>query len=158
MKLSESSTVTCGNGAYLREADGVWRYAWGDPVPAARDLTVAEILAVGADPLEVMAELCREVDDDLAHGLRAARRAAANGNGDAAHRHLGAVVCGLQAPELLGPVLLDASQVAGRLQVTRATVDSYRARGRMPAPQLVRGRTPLWAAPVIRRFAHDRSR
>ena len=34
--------LTCCRGAYQRDTSGVWRYAWGDPVPGASDLTVAE--------------------------------------------------------------------------------------------------------------------
>ncbi|MTV24748.1 MarR family transcriptional regulator [Nitriliruptoraceae bacterium ZYF776] len=52
--------------------------------------------------------------------------------------------------------MLDTGQIAGMLEVTRDTVDSYRSRGAMVAPQLYRSRTPLWAAPVVRHWIAGR--
>lgn len=163
--IAPPEALSCCRGTYHRDASSVWRYAWGDAVPGATDLTVADVIAIGADPLEVMVELGREVTPQLAAVLSAARRGELtvprDGEGNPRVeliRRLGAFVCGMQAPELLGPALLDASQLARRLGVTRETIDSYRSRDRLPPPQVVRGRTPLWSAPVIRRWQSERVR
>jgi hypothetical protein len=157
-----SPSVVCSGGTYVRDAVGVWRYAWRDPVPGAQDLTVADVLQVWGDPLEVMEEFGREVSAEVREMLGAARngtlRAVEPGATSGLLRRLGAVVCGLQAPELIGHAMLDANQLARRLRVTRDTIDTYRTRGSLPPPTMVRGRTPLWSAPVVRRWVVDRGR
>jgi hypothetical protein len=36
--MTEGAHTTCGSGMYVRDAVGVWRYAWGEPVPGAADV------------------------------------------------------------------------------------------------------------------------
>lgn len=153
-------SIVCGGGAYVRDGDGAWRYSWGEPVPDACDLTVAQAVAVGADPVGVADQLRLALPDEVREVLAVLRRGAVRGGDrstvEALRRRVGMLVCGLQAPELLAHALLDASQLAERLGVERETIDSYRTRGRLPEPTMVRGRTPLWSGPVIRRWQEQR--
>jgi hypothetical protein len=48
--------LTCCNDTYTRTVDGTWRYPWGDPVPGATDLTLADVFSLqhaGIDPAEL---------------------------------------------------------------------------------------------------------
>lgn len=47
---------------------------------------------------------------------------------------------------------LTLTEVAERLGLSTSTLTSYRARGRMPAPDMQYGRTPLWKPETIRRW------
>jgi hypothetical protein len=152
--------LTCCNDTYTRTADGRWRYPWGDPVPGACDLTLADLLAlhVGEAGPEKLAmrplspeELAWlrgesvEVDAVLVRRRRAGRDP---GVGD--------LVVGMLAPELHVMTMLTVADIAELAGVSKATVDSYRYRGYLPAPQATRGRTPLWARPIVRRWLHTR--
>lgn len=44
---------------------------------------------------------------------------------------------------------LTLSQVAEKLGLSMGTVSAYRSRGRMPAPDMQYGRTPLWKPETI---------
>lgn len=43
-----------------------------------------------------------------------------------------------------------ATQVAAELGLSPSTVTAYRARGKMPAPDMQYGRTPLWKPETIK--------
>lgn len=47
---------------------------------------------------------------------------------------------------------LTISEIADKLGITRSTLTAYRTRGRMPAPDLQYGRTPLWKPETIRKW------
>lgn len=53
--------------------------------------------------------------------------------------------------------LLTISDVAEMLQIKESTVTSYRARGYMPKPDVMYGRTPLWRIRTIRAWHLARS-
>lgn len=44
---------------------------------------------------------------------------------------------------------MTATEVAQSLGLSPSTITAYRARGRMPAPDVQYGRTPLWKAETI---------
>ena len=115
-------------GTYHRDDTGVWRYAWNEPVPGARDLTLADLLPISA--------------------ASAGSASSVPGSPD--------LVIGMLAPELDINLMLTVQQVAERAHVSKATIDSYRYRGLLPEPQMTVGRTPLWARPVIERWVARR--
>jgi hypothetical protein len=132
-------------GTYVRGDDGIWRYAWGDPVPGASDLTVADLLMIGessAGPLtdaeHAWASGLKDLSDEVLVRPTNGRRPDARD-----------LVVGMQAPELQMTLMLTVEQIAERAYVTKATIDSYRYRGYLPEPQGIVGRTPLWARPII---------
>ncbi len=149
-------TLICCNGTYHRYADGVWRYAWGAEVPGASDLTVAEALELrgldasgtGGGPRQFLTgeqlrwatDLCG-IDEPLMVDKR-------DGG-----RHL---IVGLTAPELCVVTMLTVVDISELAAVSKATIDSYRYRGYLPEPQVVKGRTPLWSRPVISHWLNAR--
>ena len=147
--------TTCCNGTYVRDADGTWRYEWGEPVPAARDLTLRSVLAArdperfgsGRPPPAARTEdvawarsLC-----DISEPIELQRP---DGSRD--------LVIGISAPELEVPIMMTVADIADVAEVSKATVDSYRYRGYLPEPQLVKGRTPLWSWPVVHHWLQNR--
>lgn len=143
-----------GNGAYRRGSDGTWRYSWGDPVPGAVDLTLADLVAIhhGGDagdaarvPLPGVGEAelswLSDKGTDLDRVFVRRRGSAPPSTGD--------LVVGMWAPELHVLTMLTVDEVAELVGVSKATVDSYRYRGYLPEPQATPGRTPLWARPVV---------
>jgi hypothetical protein len=139
------------NDTYVRDEGGVWRYPWGTPVPGATDLSVADLLQL--DPFAPL-------DADGFRQLTAEERAWLTGRcADVDHvlvrrrgqqpPDAGDVILGMAAPELHPLALMTVSDVARAAGVSKATIDSYRHRGSLPAPQVVRGRTPLWARPIV---------
>jgi predicted DNA-binding transcriptional regulator AlpA len=64
----------------------------------------------------------------------------------------------MAAPELHPHHLIGIDDVAARLDVTRATVRSYLARGQMPAPVVRIGGSPVWSGPLIDRWVATRRR
>jgi predicted DNA-binding transcriptional regulator AlpA len=146
------------NGTYLRDEQGVWRYPWGSPVPGATDLTLADLLQIDPDaacdgegfrPLtsherEWLAGRCPEVEEVLVR--RRGSRAPDAGD----------LIVGMAAPELHALALMTVGDVARVAGVSKATIDSYRSRGSLPPPQVVRGRTPLWARPIISHWLANR--
>ena len=148
------NALTAFAGTYHRDADGVWRYPWGAPVPGARDVLFSHVLHLfrstqhpRTDPrtldppdLEAVAER---------YGVAApllARNAA--GNADA--------VVGMAAPEVDAAAMMTVADLAQAAYVSKATIDSYRYRGLLPEPQLIVARTPLWARPIVSRWLEQR--
>ncbi|MTV27317.1 helix-turn-helix domain-containing protein [Nitriliruptoraceae bacterium ZYF776] len=148
------------NDTYVRGGDGVWRYAWGDPVPGAVDLTLADLLAIddGVDTAAVGAAL-RPVSKPELEWLTGRSECLdevlVRPNGGRTP-NAGDLIIGMSAPELHVRTMLTVAEIADLADVSKATIDSYRYRGYLPAPQSVRGRTPLWARPVIRRWLKTR--
>jgi predicted DNA-binding transcriptional regulator AlpA len=66
------------------------------------------------------------------------------------------VPLGLWAPELEPQRLLDVAGVARLLGVAPATVTAYLSRGRMPAPVVRLGSSPVWSRPVIHHWLASR--
>lgn len=51
---------------------------------------------------------------------------------------------------------LTTEQLAARLGVKRQTVHKYRVRGDIPPPDQYAGRTPLWSAANVEKWAEQR--
>jgi hypothetical protein len=148
------------NGTYLRDADGVWRYPWGDPVPGAVDLTLADLLAIDhraddhSSPAP-MRPVSREELDWLTGQQESLQNVLVRRSGRRSP-DAGDLIVGMSAPELQIMTMLTVADIAKLASVSKATIDSYRYRGYLPAPQAVRGRTPLWARPIIQRWLQTR--
>jgi hypothetical protein len=151
--------LTFCNGTYRRDEAG-WHYSWGEPVPGARDLTLYDIMVITneAECVEIVQEF---------RPLTTAERRWLEGDAQAMrqvllHRRSGLrpnaadLIVGLTAPELHPLTLLTVGDIARRARVSKATIDSYRYRGYLPVPQVTRGRTPLWARPVVRKWLQGR--
>jgi hypothetical protein len=148
------------NGTYKRGTDGVWRYPWGDPVPGAVDLTLADLLAIqqGCDldgariPLRAVSQSelawLTGRSEDLDRVFVRRRGSSPPDTGD--------LVVGMWAPELHVLTMLTVNDIAELAGVSKATIDSYRYRGYLPEPQATRGRTPLWARPIVQRWLDTR--
>ena len=146
------------DGTYVRDPEGTWRYSWGDAVPGAVDLTLADLLAIHqpafdpATPLDARPVGRQELewlrDENLDNVL--VRR---NGRGAPTS---GDLIVGMSAPELQVHTMLTVGDIAELAKVSKATIDSYRYRGYLPAPQVIRGRTPLWSRPVVQRWLQTR--
>jgi hypothetical protein len=157
--IDVSDTLQCCNGTYVRRTDG-WYYAWGEPVPNATDLTLADLMLVD-DHVDCA---------DSVHSFRpltdAERRWLSGEHGAVdqvllrrrnGHRpNAGDLIVGMLAPELHVELMLTVGDIAELAGVSKATVDSYRYRGYLPEPQTTRGRTPLWSRPVISRWLATR--
>lgn len=149
--------LTCCNDTYTRDSAGVWRYPWGDEVPGASDLTLADIFAIHLGP-EDDVDL-RTLSRDESAWLKGERVDPANvpvrrTNGRTAG--VGDLVVGMLAPELHVLTMLTVADISALAGVSKATIDSYRYRGYLPQPQATRGRTPLWARPIIRHWLDNR--
>lgn len=154
-----SESLVCCNGTYVRESGG-WHYRWGDPVPNATDLTLADLMLV---------DRCAEAVESIGQfrPLTAAERRWLAGEhgaieevllrrGNGRRPHAGDLIVGLLAPELHVQMMLTTGDIANAAGVSKATIDSYRYRGYLPEPQATCGRTPLWARPVISRWMATR--
>jgi hypothetical protein len=155
-----ATELTCCDGTYTRDRRGVWRYPWGEPVPGATDLTLADVLAlqVQEDELECLAM----------RPLSAAERAWIRGEPTGIDVVLvrepprggepgpGDLIVGMLAPELHVVTMLTVADIGELAGVSKTTIDSYRYRGYLPAPQVTKGRTPLWARPIVRRWLATR--
>jgi DNA-binding transcriptional MerR regulator len=53
---------------------------------------------------------------------------------------------------------LTATEVAAQLGLSPSTITAYRARGKMPAPDIQYGRTPLWTPETIRKWRGAQAR
>lgn len=152
--------LRCCNDTYLRDPEGVWRYPWGEPVPGATDLTLADLMALdhgrrGSDVMDGFRPLNGDErewlagrDHDLAEVLVRNR-----GSG---RRHAGDLIVGMMAPELHVLTMMTVGDVAEAAGVSKATIDSYRYRGYLPQPQVTQGRTPLWARPIVHHWLATR--
>ncbi|GGI03007.1 helix-turn-helix transcriptional regulator [Egicoccus halophilus] len=153
-----SRELTCCNDTYVRGTDAVWRYRWSEPVPGAVDLTLADVFAIHLGPNDSVPMRQLSPDEvswvkgeaaDLENVLlRPSRNGRSAGVGD--------LVVGMQAPELHVLTMLTVADIGQLAGVSKATIDSYRYRGYLPAPQATRGRTPLWARPIIRHWLDNR--
>lgn len=65
------------------------------------------------------------------------------------------LVVGMSAPELDPDTMMTLGDIADAAGASKATIDSRRFRGCLPGPQAPRGRTPLWARPVVDRWIAD---
>jgi len=150
--------LTCCNDSYVRGTDGSWRYSWGESVPGAIDLTLADVFSIHLGPSDTvpLRTLSPEevswvrgeattADDVLVRRPVSGR---APGVGD--------LVVGMLAPELHVLTMLTVADIGEVAGVSKATIDSYRYRGYLPRPQATRGRTPLWARPIIRHWLQNR--
>jgi hypothetical protein len=156
---AQRTQLRCCNGTYTRSATG-WIYPWGAPVPGAVDLTVADMLAIDGE-LDIGQGLARfralspderrwlAGDDDVLEQVLLRRRAGARPDA-------GDLIVGMLAPELHVQTMLTVGDIAETAGVSKATVDSYRHRGYLPTPQVTRGRTPLWARPIVHRWLRTR--
>jgi hypothetical protein len=144
------------NGTYVRDPAEVWRYPWGDPVPGATDMTLSDLMAL--DPTSAAYELMEQFRPLNAAELRwlAGRRPDFDEvlvrRRGSRPPHAGDLVVGMHAPELHVMAMMTVTDIAKDADVSKATIDSYRYRGYLPEPQVVRGRTPLWARPIVQRW------
>ena len=140
------------NGTYAR-VDGIWRYPWGDAVPGATDLTLGDLIRI--DSRCDCAEAVRTF-----RPLSEAERGWLSGDASMVDQvmfrrrpgyrpHAGDLIISLMAPELHPMAMLTVGDIAEAADVSKATIDSYRYRGYLPEPQAARGRTPLWARPIV---------
>lgn len=143
------------NDTYERDEFGTWRYRWGDPVPGARDLTLADLLAIHTSDAAATRELGRAELEWLAGERDDIGEVLVCQHGDRTPT-TGDLVVGMAAPELHVQLMLTVADVADLAHVSKATIDSYRSRGSLPEPQVQRGRTPLWSRPVIKRWLENR--
>ena len=153
-------TLTTCNDTYTRDADGVWRYPWGHPVPGAIDLTLSDLLSIDATVG------CTEAIEAL-RPLSPAERRWLTGQSTAIDQipvrkrpgvrpHAGDLIIGMSAPELHAMTMMTVGDVAEAAHVSKSTIDSYRYRGYLPEPQITRSRTPLWARPIVRGWLEHR--
>jgi hypothetical protein len=150
-----SQRLRYANDTYERDEFGVWRYRWGDPVPGARDLTLADLLAIHTSDVAATRELGRAELEWLSGERDDIGDVLVQQHGDRTPT-TGDLVVGMAAPELHVQLMLTVADVADLAHVSKATIDSYRSRGSLPEPQVQRGRTPLWSRPVIRRWLATR--
>lgn len=149
------------NGTYVR-VDSVWRYAWGDEVPGATDLTLGDLMLVDVDRRCDCAEAVRAFRPLTDAEQRWLAGDISAGDEVLVRRrpgypaHAGDLIIGLLAPELHPLAMLTVGEIAEIADVSKATIDSYRYRGYLPDPQAARGRTPLWARPVVRHWLATR--
>lgn len=146
------------NGTYIRDPEGIWRYTWGDPIPGAVDLTLADLLAIDHPPDDTSSTASsRPVTREELEWLRDENldNVLVRRNGRSTPT-AGDLIVGMSAPELQVHTMLTVGDIATLAEVSKATIDSYRYRGYLPAPQSIRGRTPLWSRPIIQRWLHTR--
>lgn len=155
-----------------RDGRGVWRYdPGGDPVPGARDVTLARTYRFGRRRSALTGELVVPVPEPL---VRAADELAWCGRYRCGEgRFAGRVVpvrevpvgewalraqvpYAVEAPELRPEALLTIDDVAVTAGVTRQTISTYLARRQMPEPQARVANSPLWSLPVVLRWLTTR--
>ena len=147
------------NGTYAR-SNGIWRYQWGDEVPGATDLTLGDLIRIDNScayiesvrtfrPLSEAELLWLSGESSATDQVMLRRRPG--------HRpHAADLIISLLAPELHPSAMLTVGEIAEAAEVSKATIDSYRYRGYLPEPQAARGRTPLWARPIVRHWLATR--
>ena len=138
----------------------MWRYPWGDEVAGAVDLTLGDLIRI--DNQADCAEAVRTFRP-LSDAERSWLRGETPMNDDVMVRrrpgyrpHAGDLIIGLLAPELHPLTMLTVGDIAEAAEVSKATIDSCRYRGCLPEPQAARGRTPLWARPIVRHWLATR--
>ncbi len=154
-----SDVLRCCNSTYVR-ADDVWRYPWGAEVPGAVDLTIGDLLVL-EDGDERIGGLCgfrplRDAEERWLAGEPVEPHELAVRRRGGLRPHAGDLVVGMMAPELHVQVMMTVEDVADATGVSKATIDTYRYRRELPQPQVIRGRTPLWARPIIRQWLRTR--
>ena len=146
------------NGTYVRSSCR-WTYWWGDPVPGATDLTLGDLLRFhaggGVERLEQFRPLT-DAERAWLQGDQGAIDEVVLATRDGARPTLGDLIVSLSAPELHVLALLTVGDLADAAGVSKPTIDSYRHRGYLPPPQVVRGRTPLWSRPVVTHWLAQR--
>lgn len=148
--------LRCCNGTYVRDAHG-WHYPWGDPVPGATDLTLADLDAA-PDRALFAEQVCRfrplTPDEQrwLAGAAPASDEVFVRPPDDVVGPDVSDLVVGMLAPELDPDAMMTMTDIAEAAGASKATIDSHRYRGCLPSPQASRGRTPLWARPVVERW------
>ena len=121
----------------------MWRYAWGDPVPGAGDLTLHDALRRAGAPAPPHVPLTDEVVRWAIELQQVDTPIVADGTGG--------LVIGMDAPELEPAVLLTTAEVARALGLGRATLDRLVVRGELPSHQLVVDGGRRWARPIVER-------
>ena len=155
-----TGTLRCCNGTYLRDRDAVWRYPWGDPVPGAVDLTLADLMAIdetvgSTEGLGGLRELNAAERRWLTGESTSIEQVLVRRRGNQ-RPNVGDLIVGMLAPELHALTMMTVSDIAEAAGVSKATIDSYRYRGYLPEPQATRGRTPLWSRPIVRHWLSTR--
>lgn len=140
------------NGTYTRNAEG-WHYPWGARVPNATDLTLADLMAVDdtidcVDGVQSFRKLTAAERRWLA-GETVAIDQVLLRQRPGYRANAGDLIIGMMAPELQALMMLTVGDISELAGVSKATIDSYRYRGYLPQPQIVRGRTPLWSRPIV---------
>ena len=127
-------------GTYRRDHAGTWRYPWGDPVPGAVDVTVADVIAADT-----------QTGSNTSIPFRFA------GIGDVHMEGGEAVVVGMSAPELQLALMLSVREIALLASEPVAIIDRELRLGNFPpASRRLRGE-PLWSRPVVERWLSMRS-
>jgi hypothetical protein len=151
--------LRCCNDTYTRDEAG-WHYPWGALVPGATDLTLSDLMAID-DNVECAEEI------RAFRPLTSAERRWLSGDASAVEDlmlrrrngyrpNAGDLIVGMMAPELHAMTMMTVGDIADAAGVSKATIDSYRYRGYLPEPQSVRGRTPLWARPIVHHWLESR--
>lgn len=140
------------NDTYTRDEHGVWRYPWGEEVPGAQDLTLELAQRLGLAEVAIDGQPHTDGDGSGAPGSAPPTSSPVTVTPPDGTD----VVIGLLAPELSAALMLTVADIGEAAGVTKATIDSYRHRGYLPDPQVVRARTPLWTRPIIRRWLEER--
>jgi predicted DNA-binding transcriptional regulator AlpA len=166
---------TACNGTYERHPDG-WRYAWGEPVPGAEDMTISSLYnlpVVGRWVLvprslaanEPELSWCLDYPEPDEGERERLARMRANDPAIPADTMLVPLAewdrrasepIGMWAPELHPERLLDVAAVARLAGVTPETVRTYLSRGTIPRPQGHLMGSPWWTRPVIERWLAER--
>ena len=151
-----SAELSWCDGTYVRGTDGRWRYRWGEPVPGAVDLTAGDVAALRIDDGHGTGSArsrpgLEECLDILGVGEATVLAGQPVPAEDDPER-----VVAMLAPELNALLMLTVGDIAQLADVSKATVDSYRYRGYLPRPQVVKSRTPLWSRPVVRHWLEHR--
>ena len=162
-----------GNGAYLRDGDGEWRYADSlSRVPGAHDLLLRDrfsperTLPWGPHGWAFLPRPQALTDPDLRwvpDGQAAGRPRSEAHPGKLGvpwpewEEHAGTVV-GMDAPELHPANLLTVADVGRLAGFTPEVVMDYVRRGSCPGPTVRLNRTPLWSRPVVVQWLARRRR
>ena len=154
-----TQALTCCNGTYTRDEKG-WFYPWGEPVRGATDLALADLMEIDDDVqcVEQLSEFRPLTDAErrwLAGDANAVDQVVLRRR-NGYRPNVGDLIVGMLAPELHALTMMTVGDIAEVADVSKATIDSYRYRGYLPEPQVVRGRTPLWARPIVRKWLETR--